>query len=312
MWLVLKPYTRRPERTVISNWAAPRPHQRDNADMSEADAIARSDRPATVESLTREIRALGLGAGDTVMVHSSLSRLGFVCGGAEAVVLALLDVVGPTGTVAMPTHSGGRSDPAPWRSPPVPESWWEPIRASMPAFDPMVTPTRMMGAVVECFRHVPGFRRSYHPSVSVGAVGPNAATITADHELGYGMGDGSPLARLYDLDAHVLLLGVGHGNNTSLHLAEYRTPEPTVATVTRSAPVRIDGVRQWVTYDDLDNDEEDFETIGEAFAATGLEESGPVGVGTGRFMRQRALVDFAVTWMTDHRTFAAPGPSAQQ
>src|SRR4051794_16906227 len=96
----------------------------------------------------------------TVMVHSSLSTLGFVCGGAHTVVQALLDVIGPDGTLMMPTHSGGLSDPAAWGDPPVPETWWETIRATMPAFDATLTPMRSMGAIVDCFRHVPGVRRS--------------------------------------------------------------------------------------------------------------------------------------------------------
>ena len=241
--------------------------------------------------------------GDTLFVHSSLSRLGWVCGGAEAVVLALVEAVGPRGTVAVPTQSGGHSDPAGWQAPAVPESWWDEIRAEMPAFDPTLTPTRKMGAVVECFRHYAGFVRSYHPASSVGVVGPNARVITENQELARGMGERSPLARLYDLDARVLLLGVGHSNNTSLHLAEYRTKQAT-ATKTYSAPVLKDGVRTWVSYEDIDHDDEDFPALGAAFEATGAAQIGPAGAGTARLMSMRQLVDFAVAWMDEHR---APG-----
>ena len=269
--------------------------------MSEVEAILSSKEPVTVSSMVQDIRRLGIRGGETVMVHTSMSRLGWVCGGAEAVVLALTQAVGPRGTVVMPTHSGERSDPAGWRAPPVPESWWELIRASMPPLDRQLTPTRKMGAVVECFRHSPGVIRSNHPAVSVAAHGSNARAIIENHELPNGMGERSPLARLYDLDALVLLLGVTHSRNTSLHLAEYRTAVPTVAPKRHSAPLRINGERQWASYDDLDNESDDFEQIGTAFAAAGLESSGPCGAGTGRLMRQRELVDFGVRWMDTHR-----------
>jgi aminoglycoside 3-N-acetyltransferase len=144
-----------------------------------------------------------------------------VAGGAHAVVLALQEVVGPAGTVVMPTHSY-LTDPATWHDPPVSEAWWPVIRQHLPAFDPALTPTRGMGAIVECFRHTSGVRRSAHPSVSFAAFGPHAQMVLADHSLDDDLGEGSPLARVYDLDGQVLLLGVGHDNNTSLHLAEYR------------------------------------------------------------------------------------------
>jgi aminoglycoside 3-N-acetyltransferase len=271
--------------------------------VSEAEVIAAGGRPATVSSLVRDMRAVGLGEGVTVMVHSSLSALGYVSGGAQAVVLALLEVVGASGTIAMPAHSG-LTDPGGWSRPAVPEGWWETLRAEMPAYDPDLTPTRYMGAVVECFRHVPSARRSSHPTASVVAAGPNAASIVDDHSLAYGLGEQSPLARLYDLDAYVLLLGVSHANNTSLHLAEYRTSLATKRWTSTSSPVIVDGERRWVSYEDLETDDRDFERLGRDFAASGGEADGAVGAGTGRLMRQRQIVDYAITWIDQHRTRA--------
>ncbi|HRE01269.1 MAG TPA: AAC(3) family N-acetyltransferase [Ilumatobacteraceae bacterium] len=273
--------------------------------MGESEAIAETDRPVTTASLVADLRALGVVPGMTAMVHSSLSRLGWVAGGAHAVVAALREAVGDEGTLMMPTHSSQLSDPAAWQNPPVPESWWAPIRAETPAYDPALTPTEHMGRIVECFRHVPGVRRSAHPTVSAAAVGPNAAALIDGHQLAHGLGETSPQARLYELDGHILLLGVTHANNTSLHLAENRAAPSNAAIATYGSPVMVDGHREWTAYPNLVDSADDFERIGTAFASeTGRQRTGPVGAGTAHLMHSRDVVDFAVDWLRVNRTWA--------
>ena len=194
----------------------------DQVMASAADAPA----PVTPRSLAADLQALGVGPGMLLNVHSSLSRIGWVVGGAQAVVEALLEVLGPDGTLMMPTHSGQLSDPSHWRMPPAPESWWPTIRDEMPAYDPVTTPTRKMGAIVEVFRRVPGVERSSHPQTSHAARGPLAERIVAEHPLDSFFGPRTPIGKLYELDGHVLLLGVDHGNNTVLHLAEEKAEFP--------------------------------------------------------------------------------------
>jgi aminoglycoside 3-N-acetyltransferase len=218
------------------------------------------------------------------------------------VVLALLDVIGPDGTLVMPTHSADLSEPSRWRAPAVPASWWPVIRDSAPAYDPDLTPTRQMGAIVETFRHLPGVVRSAHPQTSFAAWGRDAATITADHRLGSALGEHSPLARLYERGAKVLLLGAGHANNTSLHLAEARAAFAGKRRHLEGAPMAVDGERRWVTFEELVLTDDDFPEIGTAFAAaTGLERTATVGTGIARLMPMRALVDFGVVWMERNR-----------
>jgi aminoglycoside 3-N-acetyltransferase len=269
--------------------------------MTEKDTIDRSDDPVTVDRLVDDLRELGIEAGETLIVHSSLSSLGWVCGGAPAVVDALREAVTAEGTLVVPTHTG-YSDPAGWGNPPVPDDWEPTIRETMPAFDPAVTPTRGMGAIPECFRTYPDVRRSRHPVVSFAAWGAEAGTVVEDHSYDEPLGENSPLARVYDLDGRVLLLGVGHDRNTSLHLAEYRGEYPKRRTVD-GGPVLRDGERRWLEYVDIETRTDDFSAVGEAFELHHPEAvtRGTVGYGTARLYEQRALVDFATAWFGENR-----------
>jgi aminoglycoside 3-N-acetyltransferase len=269
--------------------------------MSESDTINQMKYPNTRTSLTREISAAGITGGDTILVHSSLSKLGWVSGGAVAVIQALMDVITPEGTLVMPEHSGDLSDPANWRHPPVPENWWNIIRESMPAYDPAYTPSRGMGTIPEVFRTMPGVIRSSHPEVSFAAWGKHASFITSSHSLAYSLGENSPLARIYDLDGKVLLMGVGFENNTSFHLSEVRARGSSLAK--QGAPIIVDGDRKWVEYTDIVYDSDLFDQVGKDFCSTGLVKIVKIGAGNCFLFAQRAAVDFGIQWIERQRGF---------
>ncbi len=275
--------------------------------QGEAASIAAASRdgaggPRTRSSLLHDLRTLGVQPGMTVMVHASMSRLGWVAGGPVAVILALLDAVGEEGTIAMPSFSGDLTEPSHWQHPPVPEHWYQSIRDETPAFDPLLTPTRMMGRVAETFRTWPGTVRSSHPHVSVAARGPLARQITEGHQLEDSMGEGSPFARLYDAGAYVLQLGTDC--NSCLHLAEHRSGLR--GRVTQGALIVEDGKRVWKVFDDLDYDDDSFPAVKAAFEASGGMKVGQVGSATSRLMPARALVDFAAQWFRADPAVAEP------
>ncbi|WP_330632784.1 aminoglycoside N(3)-acetyltransferase [Halocatena halophila] len=270
--------------------------------MTEVPPAQRSEDPITVDRLADDLRSLGLDRKTTVLVHASLASLGWVCGGAPAVVDALQRVVTRDGTIVMATHSPGNRDPANMNHPPIPESWYERVRESMAPYRPALTPTQGMGAILECFRSYPDVRRSAHPQHSFAAWGENAQFVTEGHSLDYSLGENSPLARVYDLDGEVLFLGTTHATNTSLHLAEYRSSLALEQTSHASAIV-VDGEREWREWEDVAFSDADFPACGSAF-----ERDHPVAVTTGdvgatsaTLLEQPAMVDYAVEWFETNR-----------
>jgi aminoglycoside 3-N-acetyltransferase len=123
----------------------------------------------------------------------------------------------------------------------------------------------------------------------------------ADHALEEDTGDRSPVGRLYELDGYVLLLGVEHWNNTSLHLAEFRADYPGKRNLRTGSAMLVDDQRQWVAYETLETYGDDFGAVGQAFDKTHQVPIQRIGEAEVRFFRQRAVVDFAVAWMEQNR-----------
>ena len=250
--------------------------------------------PNTVDSLCRGLSDIGLGSGTTVMVHSSLGKVGWTVGGPVSLIRALLKVVGPEGTLVMPAESPSVSNPSSWSDDRVKADWHETIREHLPVFDPLTTPTTM-GAIPEAFRTYPGTLRSNHPLVSVCANGPLAGEITKEHSMEFCEGKGTPFEKLYELDARTLLLGVGFNRCTSLHYAESLVP--TRRTTVHRYPVMENGNRVWVEVPDMANDDGvHFPVVGEQFAATGAVCSGHVGNAESMYFATRQLVEFAESY----------------
>jgi aminoglycoside 3-N-acetyltransferase len=248
-------------------------------------------RPITEPMLRRDLAAIGVEPGTTLVVHSSLSAIGWVLGGAPAVVRALIDSVGDEGTLAMPAATPHCADPATWREPAVPHEWLEEMRANLPPFDFRTTPTAM-GAIPETFRTWPGTLRSQHPLESVCARGPRAEEITRDHPIAFSEGPGSPFARLHDLDGRILLVGVGFNRCTALHFAESLATRRRIMTV--RFPRLEGGRREWVEVANVaDDHDRHFPVIGSQYLAAGRAAQGTIGEARSIHVRMRDLVDFA-------------------
>lgn len=253
--------------------------------------------PKSAASLARDLLRIGVEPGMTLMVHSSLSAIGWVVGGAETVVRVLVDGLGSRGTLVMPCATPLCADPAQWAGPEVPSAWLDIIRQHLPVFDPETTPTSL-GAIPEMFRNWPGVTRSHHPLESVCARGPEASNITRQHPLEFSEGRNGPFGKLYELDSRILLLGVGFNRCTALHFAESLVEKRRVQNV--RFPAFQGGQRIWIEVPNVaDDNGAHFPTIGRRYLETGRARQGCIGDAVSTLVSMRDLVGFATRYFED-------------
>lgn len=269
--------------------------------MSELKTIQRTHTFQSKNTLQEQLHTLGITAGDNIIVHSSLKSMGWIAGGAQAVVEALMETVTHNGTIVMPAQSADNSDPSYWRSPPVPEEWYEPIRQSLPAYDPHLSSLRGMGKIAECFHRHPETIRSGHPAHSFIAWGQHAEKWMAEHSLYDSFGMTSPLGKMLRTDVKIVMIGVDYDTCTALHLAEYLAPGLT--TSTDGAAMLRNGERVWATYEMAYLDSEMFPELVEAFKKINPETGvdGLLGQATCKIMPMKPLIDFGSSWIAKKR-----------
>lgn len=255
------------------------------------------------DRLSRDLAVLGVGVGQVVLLHSSLRSIGHSIGGAQTVVSALRDRLGH-GTLAVPTGTSANSDTSLHYRVAVAGMTAQEVagyRETMLPYDSETTPSYEMGRIAEHVRLLSEAMRSAHPHTSFAAIGPQAKSITDGHARDCLLGERSPLARLYDADALVLLLGVGYDRCTAFHLAEYRyTGTPPRRTY--RAVVDDGRGREWCEFEDVDLDAGDFASLGADFDQTGVVRHGKVGQAEARLFPLTAAVDFATGWFASHRS----------
>jgi aminoglycoside 3-N-acetyltransferase len=232
--------------------------------------------------IVEHLQQLGVVPGSVLVVHTAFSKVGPVEGGPTGLIEALRESLGADGTLVMPSMSDDDEVP----------------------FDRARTACRSMGVVAETFWRLPGVLRSDSPH-SFAAIGPRAAEITAPHPLAVPHGLDSPVGRVYELDGHVLLLGVGHDGNTTVHLAEvlagvryYRPKHLTILDGGR--PARFE-------YREIDHCCENFSLMDSWLDARHLQRRGIAAHGEARLMRSRAVVETAIMHLrSDETVFLHP------
>jgi aminoglycoside 3-N-acetyltransferase len=262
-------------------------------------------------TLVRDLSALSRGElrGSCVMVHTRMSDLGCVVGGAPTVIDSLREVIGSEGTLLVLTGWEDR--------PPYHQHDWDPevrhlYREHAPPFDPLrCLAERDHGRIPEAVRTWPGAAHSAHPVCGFAALGQEAQWLVGDQSLDEGYGEGSPLHRLVDADGRVLLIGDLFENVTLLHYAEYVARVAEKRFVEYEMPVLVDGQRTWrrireldsslgaFPYDELALEVDAFEAITRSALDMGIGRSGSVGHARAHLLPARGLLDHGRRWMEE-------------
>ena len=265
-------------------------------------------RPVTRSLLANDLRTLGVRLGSVVMVHTRMRALGWVIGGPDTVVLALLDAVGPHGTIM--AYAGWDQDP--YHLPEWPSDVAAAAHAELPAFDPAVSEAnREHGRIPERIRTWPGAVRGSHPEASMVALGPRASWLVEPHPSDEPHAEGTPFTRLREADGDVLMLGAPLGTMTLLHHAEAMADISVKRRVRYRMPILGDRREVvWRTFSDIDTsngafeydgviDGDPFEAIAFGALADGVGRQGSVAAATASLFPADELVTFAVKWLED-------------
>jgi aminoglycoside 3-N-acetyltransferase len=248
--------------------------------------------PATRSSLHSDLVRIGIEHDDVLMVHASVRAVGRVTGGVNVIVQALLDAVGPGGTLA------AYVDFEPFYS--------DEDEIEVPVFDKRIAhAARDHGILHETMRTWPGAIRSDHPDAGVVAIGALAQWITADHPFQYGYGAGSPFEKILEANGKVLMLGAPLDTMTILHYAEHaaKIPGKRVHRYRRLMPGGKGS--EWVQFEEFDTrrpvhdrlPENCFERIAADYLAEGRAVEGIIGAARSFLFDARGLVAFGIRWI---------------
>lgn len=256
----------------------------------------------TRHALHQHLEAIGLRSDDAVMVHAGLRSVGFMLNGPDALIGAILDVIGPTGTLLSYVNWDQQYEDA------LDEQGYLPaeLKSAIPPFNPLTSrASKDHGAFAEFVRTTPGARRSLNPGASVVAIGHRAEWFTAPHPLDYGYGPDSPFARLVAEDGKILMIGAPLDTISILHHAEHLAQLPGKRVRRMEVPLLVNGRVDWRLIEEFDTvdpvvaglDDDYFGTIVREFLAGGAGRQALVGAAPSVLLPAADIVAFAVRWL---------------
>ena len=252
--------------------------------------------------LRSHLQAIGLAAGDAVMVHAALRSVGPMINGPDTLIDAILDVVGPDGTLLSYVDWNPQYEDAVDQEGRVPEA----LKPDIPPFDSERSrASRSYGAFAEFVRTTPGALRSGNPGASCAAIGGKSAWFTANHPFDYGYGEGSPFARLVESEGKILMAGAPFDTMSILHHAEHLAQIPGKHTRRIEVPLLISNKTEWRMIEEFDTadpvvdglDENYFATIVREFLTDGRGSVGAIGSASSILVPAAEIVAFATQWL---------------
>lgn len=256
----------------------------------------------TKDDLVNIFRKVGISNGMIVEVHSSMSQMGFIIGGAQTFNDALIETLGYNGTIIMPLQCSYNEEPSLLSNPPISFDLYKDYRKNYPAFDPLDSEATCMGKIVENLRRREKTIISYHPNCAFVAIGKYAKLLCNYQNLEFPFDDSSPLGRLYELKASCFLVGVDYSNMTSLHLAEYKSEVRPISI--NGAAIKEASIRKWEKYLEYDIDSSDgFNEIGERLEKKGLVNTLELENAKLKLLRVDVAIDEGIAYYKDRMKY---------
>ena len=229
----------------------------------------------TRQNLRDQFLSCGLYKGDIVEVHASLKAIGYLVGGPQIVIDALIDVVGIEGTIVMAAQAYDNSEPAFFENPPIAVEDYDRFRKSRPVNRNKLENIRHMGELAKALMARPNSYLSEHPRDAFVAMGKYAKWITQNHPLSSELGPDSPLGKMLELKSKILLIGVDYDNATGMHLGEHLSKKR--EHILQGARISVHGESQWVKFNATDYNSDDFLMPGKRLEENALVKFGQIG-----------------------------------
>lgn len=259
-----------------------------------SEAIAVSSK----EEIIQQLMTLGIQKGMVLLVQADIRRLGYVIGGEQALIEALIEAVGYEGTLVVPTFTPQLLDPA-CQKKRVGRTYWEDVRASALPFDRRLTLPLKKDTLAMQFLRNEGVVRSYHPLYSFAAWGKYAKLICDRHPLHFGLSQDSPLGKMVEFNGYMVLLGCEYERCCLFHLARYSGDQLPIRLV--SAPITGNKRTIWKDMLDLEYQTKNFSAIGEVMEERNVVKNSYIGNGRCRMFSAREAVTLATAYFHIHK-----------
>lgn len=245
---------------------------------------------STKQDIRQQLESLGVQKGMVLLVQADVSKLGYIVGGAQALIEAIQDVVGFDGTIVMPTFTSQLLDPA-CHQEQLAREYWGQIRENALPFNRKLTAPKTADHLVNQFLRNEGVARSYHPVYSFAAWGKYAKLICDKHPLHFGLSKDSPLGKIVDFNGYVVLLGTDYSSCTMFDMARYIKERQSIRII--NAPIEINQRVEWKSMLELDFDHIDKHEIGEIMEDRSIVASSYIGNSKCRMFSGREAVKIA-------------------
>ena len=268
--------------------------------MAERSAFTTlNQEPATVsskEEIVQQLTSLGIQKGMVLLVQADPKRLGYLIGGEQALIEALMETVGYEGTLVVATFTPQLLDPS-CQKESVERIYWDDVRGSAFPFDRKLTPPRDAFALQ--FLRNEGIVRSYHPLYSFAAWGKYAKLICDRHPLHFGLSKDSPLGKIVEFNGYTVLLGCEYENCCMFHLARSSGDQLPIRLV--SAPIENNKQTMWKDMLDLDYQTKNYSEIGEVMEERSVVKTSYIGNGRCRMFSAREAITLATAYFHIHK-----------